>query len=47
LVFTQGKGEAYKSMLEAFNGARDRAGLADVTPHVLRHTFGRAWAWRE
>ena len=39
LVFTQGRREAYKSIREAFNGACDRAGLADVTPHVLRHTF--------
>ena len=39
LVFTQGAGEGYKSMREAFNGARKRAGLLDVTPHTLRHTF--------
>ena len=38
-VFTLGKGKAYKSMREAFDGARDRAGLTDITPHVLRHTF--------
>ena len=39
LVFTQCTGEGYKSMREAFDGARHRAGLPDVTPHVLRHTF--------
>lgn len=29
----------YKGALSAFRGACDDAGLADVTPHALRHTF--------
>lgn len=29
----------YKAFLEGFHDARDDAGLGDVTPHALRHTF--------
>jgi integrase len=29
----------YKALLEGFHDARNDAGLADVTPHALRHTF--------
>ena len=30
---------AYKGVPKLFHGARDRAHLADVTFHALRHTF--------
>jgi integrase len=46
LVFTQPTGEGYKSMRQAFDGARDRAGLPDVTPHTLRHTFASRLAMK-
>jgi integrase len=34
------------SIRKAFEGAVERAGLADVTPHVLRHTWA-TWAARD
>jgi len=34
------EGEAVKRIRRSFRGACRRAGLSDVTPHVLRHTAG-------
>lgn len=40
-VFVSCKGQAYKSIRTIFETARKRANLSDdVTPRVLRHTFG-------
>lgn len=40
-VFHGRGGKVYRDPRTAFENARDRAGLGkDVTPHVLRHTFG-------
>lgn len=38
-VFTTRAGTPYTSIRTAFNNARRKAGLCDVTPHTLRHTF--------
>ncbi len=38
-VFARPDGSAYRSIRTTFQTACRRAGLADVTPHVLRHTF--------
>ena len=39
-VFCTRKGQPFRSIRNAFNRARKKAGLdEDVTPHVLRHTF--------
>lgn len=39
-VFCNRKGKPFRSIRNAFNRARTKAGLGDdVTPHVLRHTF--------
>lgn len=38
-VFTTSKGTPYQSVRTAFNTACRKAGLTDVTPHSLRHTF--------
>src|SRR5438067_5203123 len=39
LVFARRDGSAYRSIRTAFQTACRRAGLKNVTPHVLRHTF--------
>jgi integrase len=39
LVFARRDGSPYRSIRTAFQTACRRAGLRDVTPHVLRHTF--------
>jgi integrase/recombinase XerD len=39
LVFTRHRGLPYRSIRKPFSEACRRAGLADVTPHALRHTF--------
>jgi len=38
-IFTSRKGSPYRSIRSAFQTACRRAGLTDVTPHALRHTF--------
>jgi integrase len=38
-VFARRDGAPYRSIRTTFRTACKRAGLADVTPHVLRHTF--------
>jgi len=38
-VFARQDGQPYRSIRTTFHTACKRAGLADVTPHVLRHTF--------
>jgi integrase len=38
-IFTSRKGSPYRSIRTAFQTACRSAGLTDVTPHVLRHTF--------
>ena len=38
-LFARPDGSPYRSIRTAFATACRRAGLADVTPHVLRHTF--------
>jgi integrase len=38
-IFARPDGSPYRSVRTAFQTACRRAGLADVTPHVLRHTF--------
>ncbi|MGH7390793.1 MAG: tyrosine-type recombinase/integrase [Candidatus Rokuibacteriota bacterium] len=38
-VFAQADGSPYRSIRTAFQTAVKHAGLKDVTPHVLRHTF--------
>src|SRR5262249_42905629 len=38
-VFAKRDGTRIQSITRAFRTACKRAGLADVTPHVLRHTF--------
>ena len=38
-VFTTRNGTPYHSVRTAFNNACRKAGLTDVTPHSLRHTF--------
>jgi integrase len=38
-VFAQRDGSPYRSIRTAFQTACRHAGLKDVTPHVLRHTF--------
>ncbi len=39
MVFAKSDGLGYRSMRTAFELACERAGLQDVTPHTLRHTF--------
>jgi len=39
-VFTKANGRPYRSPRAAFEKACEKANLTDVTPHVLRHTFG-------
>jgi integrase len=39
-VFVKPDGSSYRSIRTAFRTACRRAGLKDVTPHTLRHTFG-------
>ena len=39
-VFTKKNGKPYRSARDAFEKACEKANLTDVTPHVLRHTFG-------
>lgn len=41
-VFCRASGKRVQSMKKAFARAADDAGLKDVTPHALRHSFG-AW----
>lgn len=38
-VFAKADGTPYNSIRTAFESACERAGLTDVTPHTLRHTF--------
>jgi integrase len=38
-IFAQPDGSPYRSIRTAFQTACRRAGLAGITPHVLRHTF--------
>jgi len=38
-VFEKKNGEPYKSFRTSFEKACTTAGLTDITPHVLRHTF--------
>jgi integrase len=38
-VFARRAGSSYRSIRTTFQTACKRAGLKDVTPHVLRHTF--------
>ena len=38
-VFAKADGTPYSSIRTAFESACERAGLMDVTPHTLRHTF--------
>lgn len=38
-VFTTTRGTPYQSVRTAFNTACRKAGLTDVTPHSMRHTF--------
>jgi integrase len=38
-VFAKEDGTPYEGIGSSFSRARDRAGLSDVTPHTLRHTF--------
>ena len=38
-VFARPDGWPYRSIRTTFHTACERAGLKDVTPHVLRHTF--------
>src|SRR5262245_43254868 len=38
-VFTRASGAPYRSVKSIFKAACVRAGLKDVTPHTLRHTF--------
>ena len=38
-VFTRRDGERYTSIRTSFDAACQQAGLKDVTPHTLRHTF--------
>jgi integrase len=40
LVFTGPDGKPLKRMRKDFEKACGKAGLRDVTPHTLRHTFG-------
>ena len=39
-VFAKPDGSPYRSIRSAFQTVCRRAGLADITPHVLRHSFG-------
>lgn len=39
LVFARRNGKPYRSIRKSFRHACEAAGLTDVTPHVLRHTF--------
>ena len=39
-------GQRVGDIKTAFEGARDRAGLADVTPHTLKHT-AITWAMQK
>ncbi len=38
-VFTKRYGKAYKSIQNIFRTAASRAKIADISPHVMRHTF--------
>jgi integrase len=39
LVFARRNGKPYRSIRKGFRLACEAAGLSDVSPHVLRHTF--------
>jgi integrase len=39
-VFTKSDGKPYKSVQNIFRTACKKAGLTDISPHVMRHTFG-------
>jgi integrase len=39
-VFTKRDGKPYKSVQNIFRTACKKAGLTDISPHVMRHTFG-------
>jgi integrase len=45
-VFRQADGSPYRSIRTTFQTACRRAGLKDVTPHVLRHTFASRLAMK-
>ena len=38
-VFSKTDGTPYRSIQNLFKSAREHAGLEDVNPHTLRHTF--------